>query len=220
MSKHRSRATARLFHTVALSMLATGTLCGVAHAQDTPVIAADQEDIVVTATKRADGQSVQDVGMAITAFGGDQLESNFVRSLQNLSYDVPNVQLEATGNQPGYANFSIRGQGVNSTIPSIEPTVGVFVDGVYMGESAGLVLDNFDLEGVEVLRGPQGLLFGKNVTGGAVLLRTTTPGHTLRVAGRVAVETGLNVIASGLVSGDVTPSFPPAGIRAGPFCCA
>jgi iron complex outermembrane receptor protein len=72
-------------------------------------------------------------------------------------------------------NFSIRGQGINSSIPSVDPTVGVFVDGVFVGTTYGVVLDTFDLESIEVLRGPQGLLFGRNVTGGAVLLRNARP---------------------------------------------
>ena len=211
-SKPRLNGRCRLIHTAALPLCAAAGWTSGAHAQQAPAPQApattapatapsDDADIVVTATKREDGQNVQDVGIAISAFGRNQLEGNFVRSLQNLSYSAPNVQLEATGNMPGYANFSIRGQGVNSTIPSIEPTVGVFVDGVYMGLNAGLVLDNFDLEGVEVLRGPQGVLFGKNVTGGAVLLRTTTPGQTFHLDARVAAETGPNVISSVVLSG-------------------
>lgn len=159
------------------------------------------DEIVVTATKKANAQNVQDVAIAITAFGAEQLENQHIRTLDNLSYSAPNVQLDDVGTAPGFANFSIRGLGINSSIPSIDPTVGVFVDGVYMGISAGILFDTFDLEGVEVLRGPQGLLFGRNVTGGAVVVRTSTPGNDLKVEGRLAVETGLNKIASAVISG-------------------
>ncbi|MGH7900097.1 MAG: TonB-dependent receptor [Candidatus Binatia bacterium] len=160
------------------------------------------QEIVVTATKHGEAR-VQDVPLAITAFGADQLEEQSFHTLQSLSYSIPNVQLEDVGTVAGYANFSIRGQGINSSIPSIDPTVGVFVDGVYMGISAGLVLDNFDLAGVEVLRGPQGVLFGRNVTGGAVLLRTKPPTDELDVTARASVETGLNKIVDASIAGPI-----------------
>ena len=103
-------------------------------------------EIVVTASKKADAQNVQEVPFAVTAFGAQQLEDAHVRSLDGLSYSAPNVQLEDVGTAPGYANFSIRGLGINSSIPSIDPTVGVFIDGIYMGISAGILFDTFDLE--------------------------------------------------------------------------
>ena len=133
------------------------------------------EEIVTVARKRSEAEAVQDVPVAMTAFGAAQIEALFVRKLDDLSYLMPNVQLEAVGTFPGVQNFSIRGQGINSSIPSVDPTVGVFVDGVYMGTTYGVVVDTFDLERVEVLRGPQGLLFGRNVTGGAVMLRNARP---------------------------------------------
>jgi len=117
----------------------------------------------------------QDVPVAVTAFGATQIEALFVRKIEDLSYMMPNVQLEAVGTFPGVQNFSIRGQGINSSIPSVDPTVGVFVDGLFMGTTYGVVIDTFDLESIEVLRGPQGLLFGRNVTGGAVVLRNARP---------------------------------------------
>ena len=159
-----------------------------------------ESDIVVTATKRPD-ERAQDVPLAITAFGDSQLQALNFQNLQSLTYTVPNVQLDDIGTTKGVANFSIRGLGINSSIPSIDPTVGVFVDGVYMGITGGVVLDNFDLEAVEVLRGPQGVLFGRNVTGGAVLVRTTAPGNELRVTGRAGIETGLRWTVAGSVSG-------------------
>ena len=91
------------------------------------------------------------------------------------------------GTFPGVQNFTIRGQGINSSIPSVDPTVGTFVDGVYLGVTYGVVVDMFDMEAVEMLRGPQGLLFGRNVTGGAVVLRTARPDGDFAYRGRVQV---------------------------------
>ena len=156
------------------------------------------EEIVTTARKRSAAERVQDVPIAVSAFGADQLEAMFVTRLDDMSYLMPNVQLEDVGTFPGVQNFSIRGQGINSSIPSVDPTVGVFVDGVYIGTTFGVVIDTFDLESVEVLRGPQGLLFGRNVTGGAVLLRTKRPtgdfGARVRVGGNN--EEQYNIAAS------------------------
>jgi iron complex outermembrane receptor protein len=164
------------------------------------------ESIIVTATKRAGGVDVQDVPIAMTAYDSAQLDARYVRDLQDLSGSMPNVQLADVGTARGVANFSIRGLGINSSIPSVDPTVGVFVDGMYLGITSGVVLDMFDLDGVEVLRGPQGLLFGRNVTGGAVLLRTTAPSKDkVTVDAKASVETGLDYRGMASVSGPVDP---------------
>lgn len=162
------------------------------------------EEIVVTATKRGDARA-QDLPMALNAFGARELQSLNVEDLQSLSYAMPNVQLEDIGTARGIANFSIRGVGVNSSIASVDPAVGVFVDGMYLGLNAGSIEDAFDLEAIEVLRGPQGTLYGRNVTGGAVLVRTRAPTDVFEAEGRVAVETGLSWIAQGAISGPIAP---------------
>jgi iron complex outermembrane receptor protein len=146
------------------------------------------EEIVTIARKRSEAEVAQDVPIAITALGAEQIEALFVRKLDDLSYMMPNVQLEAVGTFPGVQNFSIRGQGINSSIPSVDPTVGVFVDGIYLGTTYGVVLDTFDLERIEVLRGPQGLLFGRNVTGGAVILRNARPDGEFGAKVRVGLD--------------------------------
>ena len=165
------------------------------------------EEITVTATKRAGGIDVQDAALAVSAYGENQIDAMHLRDLSAIGFVAPNVQLEDIGTTRGTANFTIRGIGINSSIPSIDPAVGVFVDGMYLGISSGVVLDMFDLEGVEVLRGPQGLLFGRNVTGGAVLLRTTRPTDEFHVNAKVAAETGLNQFYSAVVSGPLGDTF-------------
>ena len=141
------------------------------------------EEVVTTSTKKSAAESAQDVAAAVSVFGGEALAERQATDLGDLSYAMPNVALDGVGTAKGIANFSIRGQGIAGSIPSIDPTVGVFVDGVYLGVNYGVIMDMLDVEAVEVLRGPQGLLFGRNVTGGAVLLRSRRPGGPDRAGG-------------------------------------
>ena len=176
--------------------------------EDTSAIGAFNE-IIVTGTKTQNAENVQDVPVAVTAFNAESLEALKVRDIQSLSYSAPNVSLDQIGTSRGTANFSIRGLGINSSIPSIDPTVGVFVDGVYLGNNGGVVFDLFDLDSVEILRGPQGVLFGRNVTGGAVLINTGNPTDYFTGKVRAAVDGpfldggrgGANYTVSGVVSG-------------------
>lgn len=172
-----------------------------AAASDKPrsTVDAMNAEIIVTATKRP--EDVQDVPLAVTAFGAIQLEALNFRSLNSLGNTIPNVALDDNGTVKGYANFSIRGLGIASSIPSIDPTVGLFVDGIYQGINNGQVLDNFDVDAIEVLRGPQGVLFGRNVTGGAVLIRTRKPTDTLEARFRLGAETGMRTVADATISG-------------------
>jgi iron complex outermembrane recepter protein len=160
-------------------------------------------EVLVTARKRGEAESVQDVPLAVTAFGAEQLESRHVEDLQGLAFSTPNVMLDDVGTQKGVANFTIRGLGINSSIPSIDPTVGTFVDGVYMGINGGVVLDFFDVESVEILRGPQGILFGRNVTGGAVLIRTRAPSDELTANFKVSTTDDMDKIVAASVSGPI-----------------
>ena len=193
---------------VALSSAATFST-GVQAQQPSRGASSLLEEVVVTARKREEGS--QEVPLSVTAFNSDQIETLKVRDLTNLRVGMPNVSLEQVGTARGYANFSIRGLGLNSSILSIDPTVGVFTNGVYLGVAGGIVFDVFDLESIEVLRGPQGTLFGRNVTGGAVLMNTRKPGDELEASVRYAVDTGdiggINQYYMGAIGGPITDTL-------------
>ena len=146
------------------------------------------EEVVVTARKKE--ESAQDVPVALSAMSQEQLEILKFRDFNDLAVGMPNVAMDDIGTTKGTQNFSIRGIGINSSIASVEPAVAIVVDGVYMGVSAGMVFDMFDLESIEVLRGPQGTLFGKNSTGGVILVNTALPGDETKQKARLAVEGG------------------------------
>lgn len=159
------------------------------------------EEVIVTARKREEGS--QEVPLAVSALSADQLETLKIRDLTNLAVRLPNVAMDDVGTARGTANFSIRGLGVNSSIPGIDPTVGVVVDGVYVGLNNGILFDTFDLQSVEVLRGPQGTLFGRNVTGGAVLLNSKEPGDEFELSVRAAIDQGPDGGPSSYLMGSV-----------------
>ncbi len=200
--KFKSRLKA-LLGTFAVSTVFVLTNGVAADAQDTfGVSSAVLEKITVTARKRE--EPIQNVPISITHFSSEQIDTLKVRNLESLTVKIPNVALDDIGTVGGVANFSIRGIGINSSIPSVDPTVGVFVDGVYLGANNGTLFDTFDIESIEVLRGPQGTLFGRNMTGGAVLVNTKKPGDALEMSLRTSFEGGgenLNSYYMGTVGG-------------------
>ena len=122
------------------------------------------EEILVTAQKRE--ENLQDVPVSVTAFSGDAVgelgfenSTDVVAHVANLSFGLP----VGEGNTPV---FSLRGVGLNDFGDSNEEPVAMYIDGIYMGTQVGQTLQLFDLERVEVLRGPQGTLYGRNSTGG------------------------------------------------------
>lgn len=162
------------------------------------------DEIFVTAQKKSRAERLQDVPLSVTALGPEQIENLHATSLADIGASIPNVALGGGGTFKGVAAFSIRGLANTGTIPSNEPAVGNFIDGVYLGTTYGAILDNmFDIEGVEVLRGPQGTLQGRNVTGGAVMIRTRRPTDQLHVDGLASVETGLKKTVALSVGGPI-----------------
>lgn len=144
------------------------------------------EEIVVTAQRRE--ENLQEVPLSITAITADDLETRGVRNVIDLSAAVPNLYAGSSSGTSGIAVYSIRG--ANTSQPSIyvDPPIGMYLDGVYLGKSQGSVLDVVDIERIEVLRGPQGTLFGRNTEGGAINFVTRQPPGEL--GGRVEVSGG------------------------------
>ncbi|MBV1879338.1 MAG: TonB-dependent receptor [Pseudomonadales bacterium] len=163
------------------------------------------EEVLVYGTKKSSAEAVQDTPAQVTAFGSDYLEAMQILNIEDLSFSTPNVQLESIGTQVSFAAFSIRGLGIDNSTPTIDPNVGTFIDGVYAGVPFGVVTDTFDLEGVEIYKGPQALLFGRNVTGGAVLLRSKRPSGEFGVEAKVALEEENTYVAAVAVQGSLIP---------------
>ena len=132
------------------------------------------EEIIVTATFRE--TNVQDTPIAITAVSAEMLDARSQTNLAQITAQAPNVSLRPAGSAFGNALVAfIRGIGQTDFNPSVEPGVGIYVDDVYYSTITGNVLDLLDLERVEVLRGPQGTLAGRNAIGGAIKLFTRKP---------------------------------------------
>ena len=162
---------------------------------ETPLL----EEIVVTAQKRE--ESLQDTPVAVTALTSDAIESRGIADISELQNYTPNLVFDTTAAISGLSSGAvvyIRGIGQPDYSLVTDPGVGTYVDGVYMSRSAGGVLDVLDVERIEVLRGPQGTLFGRNTIGGAINITSRKPADEFR--GKAELTAGnfdrLNVRAS------------------------
>jgi len=144
------------------------------------------EEVVVTAQKREEG--LQDTPIAITAISGEDLRARGTGNISELQTFTPNLVFDTTSPVSGVSSGAvvfIRGIGQSDFQLTTDPGVGTYVDGVYLSRSVGGVLDVLELERVEVLRGPQGTLFGRNTIGGAISLVSRRPGDEFAVKGQV-----------------------------------
>lgn len=157
---------------------------GIAHSQGSSGNALALEEVIVTATKRE--QSMQDVAVAVTALSSDMILEQHINSSEDLTRLVPALTLQK-GSNPRQTSFNIRGIGTQSFSTAVEPSVSTMVDGVVMGRSGQAFVQLLDVERVEVLRGPQGTLFGKNSTAGVVHIITADPTeeHTGEIMGSI-----------------------------------
>ncbi len=131
------------------------------------------EEVIVTARKRE--ESAQEVPVAITALSGE-LRNASIRSLADLNGFAPNVQIDASPGRAGGSSITIRGISPTRVDDnSLDSPIAVMIDGIYLGTLSGQIIENFDLERVEILRGPQGTLFGKNTVGGVVNVIRSRP---------------------------------------------
>ena len=179
-SDQMARRIARRIQIAALAVAgaSTGTP---AIAQQAPAAEPEAEtldSIIVTARRRE--ESLQDTPVAVTALSADALERQNIISTTDLDKVAPNLQFHSYGTLTGNnsaAQVFIRGIGQTDATAAVDPGVGIYIDDVYMGRSVGGAMDFRDIASVQILRGPQGTLFGRNTIGGAVLLTTNAPGE-------------------------------------------
>jgi iron complex outermembrane receptor protein len=162
----------RYLPTLAATILAP-LLSAPSSAQDA---AADEslmlEEVIVTASRRT--ERLQDVAMSVSAFGSDFLKDSGINDLTRLDEYTPNLKV-TPGTSASATSFKIRGIGSSGSNAGIDPSVGIFLDGVYQGRAGMSISDLVDVERVEVLRGPQGTLYGKNTAAGALSVITKRP---------------------------------------------
>lgn len=131
------------------------------------------QETIVTARKRE--ESIQSVPLSITAVSAEQFANEGAFTIEDIQGLAPNVVIDPVSAGPGAAAISIRGISFEDIEKSFDPTVGVVIDGVFLGTNTGQLLNSFDFEQIEVLRGPQGTLFGRNTIGGVINIRRTRP---------------------------------------------
>lgn len=153
-------------------------VAGPAYAQTPAQPSGGLEDIMVTAQKRS--ENLQETPLAVSALTAETIERRGITDVSSLTATAPNLTVTTTGASTSNIALFIRGIGESETILTVDSPVGLYVDGIVLGRSSGAVFDLVDLERVEVLRGPQGTLYGRNTTGGAVNLISKRPSDDFR----------------------------------------
>src|SRR4029450_8094213 len=161
-------------------------------------------EIVVTARRRA--EALQDVPIAVSAYSGDQLEREGAIDITDIGDTTPNVTLETSRGTNTTLTAFIRGVGQQDPVAGFEQGVGIYLDDVYLNRPQGAVLDIYDVERIEILRGPQGTLYGRHTIGGAVkyVTRRLSDEPEVRLRGTVGTYGQLDAVA--------TVSYPIADI--------
>ncbi|MBX9896877.1 MAG: TonB-dependent receptor [Qipengyuania sp.] len=183
--------------------LATALVPGAAVAQDQP--AAEEptpanEEIIVTAQKRE--QRLSEVSLSVSAVGAETLQEQNIVNVEALQNLVPSISF---GNDFNFAKLFIRGIGLSSSLPGVDPSVALHVDGVVVSLPQAQLGSLFDLERVEVLRGPQGTLYGRNATGGTINLITAKPSSSLEGYARFTIGgPNLLLMEEGAIGGPIT----------------
>lgn len=191
---------AAMLSTISIASLSVGSA---AFAQDNAPQASDEADenvIIVTATKRE--QTLEEVPVAVSVTSAAAIERAQVRDLKDLQTLVPSLrvsQLQSSAN----TNFIIRGFGNGANNPGIEGSVGVFIDGVYRSRSAAAISDLPNLQRVEVLRGPQSTLFGKNASAGVISIVTAAPSYEFGGSAELSYGNRNAIVAKADVTGPI-----------------
>ncbi len=179
-----NRLSARAIRVAAVLLGASALAPAVAQETQREAVTA-LEEVIVTAQKRE--ESAQSVPISLTALDATQIEKTYSRDIQDVETLVPNLIVDPIlGN--GTASISIRGLQLNDVEKSFDPAVAVYLDGIYLANTTGALLQMYDAEAVEVLRGPQGTLFGRNTIGGLISIRRARP--TGEFGGKFALNFG------------------------------
>ena len=145
------------------------------------------DEIVVTARKRE--ENIQDTALSVSALSARDIDNRVPNDIRDLAADSPNLIIDDLQQGPGSPTaIFIRGIGVSDVEKNFDPTTGVVLDGVFIGANSGAMLKTIDLESVEILRGPQGTLFGRNTVAGVINLTRTRP--TGEAGGKIRVGFG------------------------------
>ena len=177
----------------------TGIQSSTTYAAETVTI----EEIVVTARKRE--ENLQDVPAAVSAFSADALRDAAVDNIIDLENITPNMTInETSGLLPGSVQIFIRGVGND---PGFDQGVGIYVDDVYLNRTSGALLDVYDIQRVEVLKGPQGNLYGRNTIGGAVKYVSRVPGEETEASAELKTGTDSLIKMKGSVSGALSDNL-------------
>ncbi|MXO70845.1 TonB-dependent receptor [Alteraurantiacibacter buctensis] len=179
MTKRTTAVRAGLLGHSALAGMAAlcATFATPALAQDEPAATSGEDDVIYVSARRRE-ESLQETPVAVSAFTAETLETRQITQTQDLERITPSLQFKPAGQLSGNSASSvvfIRGIGQLDPTAAVDPGVGVYIDDVYVGRAVGGTIEFGDIDQVEVLRGPQGTLFGRNTIGGAIQVRTRTP---------------------------------------------